>query len=132
LLLSDIRDVLRSGEYNGIEDIKGWKVTSGANLLKEVGQIQTSDWFSYNYRGLTEKGMANLLALFGIKPHKIRELNNQRRYLISDFEDAFKQNLPIPPGESATSAQAAPSATDEEIDLSGLPQQTVDELGKWG
>jgi hypothetical protein len=96
-LLSDLRIVF--GEMESM--------TTKA-ILNDLQALDESPWADIRGKPLSERGLANRLRGYGIKPKSIRigEVIN-RGYARGDLHDAWLRYLPSLPQESATSATNA-------------------------
>jgi hypothetical protein len=85
-LLTDIRLIF--------EGTTGDKIIT-ADLIDKLKEIETSPWSDWSKgRGLTPRGLSNLLKPFGICPRTIRfEEKPAKGYLAESFEDAFSRYL---------------------------------------
>lgn len=71
---------------------------STSELLEKLKEIETSPWSDWSKgRGLTPKGLSDLLKPYGIYPGQFQEKGMRNRgYRRTDFEDAWGRYLPIP------------------------------------
>jgi Protein of unknown function (DUF3631) len=113
-LLADIRSIF--------DTIGDDKVTS-ANLIDKLKEIETSPWADWSKgKGLSPRGLSNLLKPFGICPGNIRvEGNVPKGYLRESFADAFARYLvrvaPLTGFLSATPLQPAYPLTQTDFSI---------------
>lgn len=83
-LLSDIRDVFARRKTDKLHSIE---------LVSALRDLEESPWDEWNRgKGLTVMNLARLLAEYKVKSRQIKIAGeNQRGYLLLDFEDAFRR-----------------------------------------
>lgn len=102
-LLSDLRSVFEHSDE-----------MSSKSILKALVEIEEAPWGDLKGKPLDERGLANRLRAYGIKPKTIRIGDTTPKgYKGSDLFDAWRRYLvPMSGGaESATAATSATSAT---------------------
>jgi hypothetical protein len=100
-LLSDVRIVFQSDEQISTE-----------SLLKGLHDLPEAPWSDIRGKPLNERGLAQRLRQYGVKPKVIRIGNSTPRgYQRADFADAWNRYLSPLPKESATSATSSTSST---------------------
>jgi hypothetical protein len=105
MLLADIRQIF---EENGTDRL------STQNLIAALSADEERPWHDYRDQGLriTDKQLAHLLKLFGIRPSSVRVegKGTPKGYMRVWFEDAFERYLPPcrDPAPAATSATMNP------------------------
>jgi Protein of unknown function (DUF3631)/Domain of unknown function (DUF3854) len=111
-MLTDLREI-----YNQFPLADAF---STSELLEKLKDIETSPWSDWSRgRGLSAKGLSDLLKPFGIFPGQFREKGDRNRgYRRADLEDAWSRYLPpLPPTSqnnpstcATTNVCAAPEA----------------------
>jgi uncharacterized protein DUF3631 len=112
-MLSDLRDI-----YNQFPLADAF---STAELLEKLKDIETSPWSDWNRaRGLTSKGLSDLLKPFGIFPGQFREKGDRNRgYRRADLEEAWSRYLP--PALSPISHPSTCATTNIHAGPDGIP-----------
>jgi putative DNA primase/helicase len=102
-LLSDIRAIFNSAEYEGHDRIPS------ADLVAALVAIEDAPWSELNHgKPLTAAKLARLLGPFSITPDGIRTgpKSTARGYLREAFDLSWASYLPVSPSQSATMQQA--------------------------
>ncbi|MDG4889278.1 DUF3631 domain-containing protein [Mesorhizobium sp. WSM4887] len=84
------------------------EVLATESILRRLCDLDESPWVDMKGKPLDDRGLANKLRPYGIKPKVVRiGTATPRGYQRTDFIDAWQRYLPLPPSESATSATSA-------------------------
>ena len=104
-LLTDVRDVFEDSTHLATHELLG--------RLHELEDAPWEDWYG---KPLTARGLAKLLAPYGIGPvhRRVRPgEDKQRGYFRSEFTDAWQRYIPVPEnGPSGPSVPPGPDGTD--------------------
>ncbi|RUU96658.1 DUF3631 domain-containing protein [Mesorhizobium sp. M1A.F.Ca.IN.020.06.1.1] len=96
-LLGDVKTIFGQDEVLATESI-----------LRRLCDLDESQWADMKGKPLDDRGLANKLRPYGIKPKVVRiGTATPRGYQRTDFVDAWQRYLPLAPLESATSATSA-------------------------
>jgi hypothetical protein len=87
-LLADIRTV-----FDGEEQL------TSEELRRRLREVEESAWSGWNEgEGIRARELANKLRPYGIRSHNLRTESGIRKgYRATDFEDAWRRYLPVPP-----------------------------------
>ncbi|WP_367784823.1 DUF3631 domain-containing protein [Mesorhizobium marinum] len=128
LLLADMRKVFSDDD-----------AVATISILDRLHRLDESTWADVKGKPLDERGLARLLAPYGVKPKVVRiGTATPRGYARADLHDAWVRYLPPTTGECATSATSAatniPNARSvahvADVTLSGGEGETAEP--EWG
>jgi hypothetical protein len=105
-LLADLRDVFKDADH-----------LSTAELLGRLHELEEAPWGEWYGKPITARGLAKLLAPYGIGPvnRRVRPgAEKQRGYFRAEFTDAWQRYIPVP-----ESVPSVPSVPDDGVGADG-------------